>query len=305
MAQLWLSVDDAADALGVSASTVRRRIKADKLESRANADGVTEVLIDTDGEDASDALNPSRELSARRRSQNSEDQLRANPWIRAARPGDALLADRRGDQRPRSDPAQEQHDLEDRNPLDTASMDETNTPTDAASVNAEQLKEHAEGQATLESAGHAFTPGDLEATPNGNEELARFQKIAGASVLLAQQQANDAREQVAIARHEAIRLRRLCYTSWAVTAAVAILCFGLTLSLGYLASSAAARADLTERILTRQHADREARAISDPARAERLSADGTPATGRSGDLDRAENRLDASTTADVRRAPFE
>lgn len=285
MPQLWLTVDAAADALGISPSTVRRRIKADKLDSRSNGQGVTEVLVDTDGDDAESALNPGLELSARRRAGNTDDQLRANPWIRAARPGEALLADRRQDENPtRHTPGAATGSAADR-------QDDATVGDDPA------VREQ------LEAAGRAFTPGDLESSPGG-DELARFQKIAGASVLLAQQQATDAREQVALARHEAYRLRRLCYASWATTAAIGVLSFGLTLYLGYTASSAAARADAADRFAAGQRAHQQAQAIANQAHLERLAADPSPPAPPES-TDELEGRFDASTTADVRRAPFE
>ncbi|MEM9251272.1 MAG: hypothetical protein AAGB29_02885 [Planctomycetota bacterium] len=318
MAQLWLTVDAAADALGVSASTVRRRIKAQRLESRSNEHGVTEVLIDTHGDDAADSLNPGLELSARRRSDNSDDQLRANPWIRASRPGDALLADRRHDEQAASaEPP----------PNPTAPTSPTDQPTPTAShpdAEDQHVDKHADTAASpaapagsgdersaeadaaferLQSAGRDFKPSDLESAAHGGDEAARFQKIAGAAVLLAQRQADDAREQVALARNEAYRLRRLCYTSWTVTAAAAVLCFGLTLSLGYTASSAAARADVAEHLANRhaQAATAQAR-LALPSRtpgavaADPMAADAQPPANRG---------LGARTTADIRDAPFE
>ncbi|MEM0914062.1 MAG: hypothetical protein AAGK09_05570 [Planctomycetota bacterium] len=293
MAQFWLTVEAAADALGVSASTVRRRIKAQRLESRSNDNGVTEVLIETHGDDAADSLNPGLELSARRRSDNSDDQLRANPWIRASRPGDALLADRRhSDQQaasaePPPNPTASHPDAEDQH------VDEQ-ADTGASPAAAFER---------LQSAGRDFKPSDLEGAAHGGDEAARFQKIAGAAMLLAQQQADDAREQVALARNEAYRLRRLCYTSWTVTAAAAVLCFGLTLSLGYTASSAAARADVAEHLANRhaQAATAQAR-LALPSRtagaaaAEPMAADAQPP---------AERGLGATTTADIRDAPFD
>ncbi|MEO0965109.1 MAG: hypothetical protein AAFY08_08310 [Planctomycetota bacterium] len=305
MAQLWLTVDDAADALGVSPSTVRRRIKAEKLESRSNPDGVTEVLIQSNGDDAIDALNPSRELSARRRAENTEDQLRANPWIRAARPGEALTADRRDDAQQRQDRSSETPQPDQPQDATPPPFSEKVAASESTTADTASLDHESPDHQQLKEAGHAFTPSDLEATTDSHEELARFQKIAGASVLLAQQQADDAREQVALARHEAFRLRRLCYASWTVSAAVAILCFGLTLYLGYTASSAAARADAAEQALTGHQAGQTARAIADQAALDRLNAASSAPNDRPGTPDQADDRFDTSTTADVRQSPFE
>jgi hypothetical protein len=297
--QLWLTVDDAADVLNVSSSTVRRRIKADKLESRLNDDGVTEVRVETDDDDAAASADPAGELRARRQLDNTDDQLRANPWVRATRPGDALMADRRVEQdRQAAASSAPPHEAEDED------KDEDDATSPAASDDAIDPEQAQAVREELEAAGRDFRPSDVES--GEGDALARFQKLAGASVLLAQRQADDAREQVAVARHESYRLRRLCYASWVASAALLLICFGLCLSFALAASNASARADVAEQALAEQRTQQNAFAESTTATLERLArqadaaADPVASDGQAVSVD----RFTPSTTADVREAPF-
>jgi len=299
LTHLWLTVDDAADVLGVSSTTVRRRIKADKLDSRLNDEGVTEVWVETDDEDAESSADPSAELRARQQSENSEDQLRANPWVRAARPGDALLADRRGDDERKANSSRnappDQTDDEPATQSTSARRDDVEDNDPAADDLREQLKD----------AGRDFRPADVE-PGNNADPLARFQKLAGASVLLAQRQADDAREQVAHARHESFRLRRLCYASWIGSAALLLITFGLCLYLGYAAADANARADAAEQAVARQRLQNDARAQATLSRLQN-DPDEDQAQSEPDEDSRSvsADRFNANTTADVRRTPFE
>ena len=190
MAIQWLTVNEAAQILGISADTVRRRARRGMLDSRKKA-GRMQVRIPVPGEDQPDSLAATQS--------NSDNDTTQSAATEATQPESATGAQ-----------AAESQD---------------------AAVNENSTQQR-------------FTPGDLFKPPDSGEpedELRRYQRLAGASVILAQRQADTASEQVVLARSELNRLRRICLTSWAGGAVALGLCLLVILILGVRASSANAQ----------------------------------------------------------------
>ncbi|QDU72767.1 helix-turn-helix transcriptional regulator [Mucisphaera calidilacus] len=162
MPQAWVTIQQAAQALGVSTSTIRRRIARSMLDVRVETDGRKKVRI----------------------------------------------------------PA-----------------DEPTTP-DSPEEAIEQLfdPEHAQ----------TFAPGDLlaDTAPSDAPEAHRYQRLAGAAVVLAQRQTDEAHDKVRLLNEQNQRLRKLFFTSSAIFASI------LTLSLLMLWSSSSAAGAAEQQALT-------------------------------------------------------
>lgn len=175
MPKSWVTIPQAAEALGVSASTIRRRIARSMLDARVETNGKKLVHIPTN-----------------------------------------LVRDTPATQPDEPQPATETH-IEDASP--------------------EELIERLYDP----DAAHNFAPGDLLAgtAPADIPETHRYQRLAGAAVVLAQRQTDEAYDKVRILAEQNRRLRKLCFTSWAIFAGL----LSLTLLMTWSSSSAAGSAE--------------------------------------------------------------
>ncbi|MEM6391172.1 MAG: hypothetical protein AAF797_00060 [Planctomycetota bacterium] len=145
----WISVSEAAEELGVSAATVRRRVGKGEIEGRKGRSGAWEVRLEGDGqvEDAGNGLESTADLSGYR------------------------------------------------------------------------------------------------------EEIERYQKLAGASVMLAQRRADAAEEAMVRSRGAVHQLRKVAWVTGTTAAGVMVLACGLLIGLGVWGSSASAEAEATKQAL--------------------------------------------------------
>lgn len=224
MTMKWQTVAEAAATLGVSPETVRRRAKRRKLESRQGPAGCMEVRVHVP-EPRPDATPEAAPQAA--------DEPGSSAQGEAAGPHSARFGRY--------------------SPLPEAMTEQ---------IAAEPQRSPWSARSTAK-----LTPGELLRNEGKSEEgqaedeLTRYQRLAGASVILAQRQADEANEKVAVARNQAHHLRKLCYTSWAGMAVMAAACLILLVMLGSRANRA--RADLTSQHQLTQQARLEAKLARD------------------------------------------
>lgn len=224
MAERWISVAEAAKALGVSATTVRRRAQREQLESRIGDEGRLEIRLpalateaDTAGATAPPTQRSTHEPTA---------ATAASEQDREAEGSDATAADQMS-----PNPGKFGH----YSPL----------PHGGVGITPQSV-----GKLTAR-----LTPGDLlgsggDASDTGPEaELRRYQRLAGASMILAQRQADEAHEQVSLIRGESHAWRRWCQGAWAGVAVVLLLAMFIVGVVGHRASTAQAALQVHEQSL--------------------------------------------------------
>ena len=216
MAEQWLAVAEAAEALGVSPATVRRRAKRQALRSRTGANGRLEVAAPAPDESNQGESNPPADEPDPTREQASAPAPgadRASPLAKGRY--SPLPQDNVGTNPPPPDPGRYYARL---------------TP-------GELLKpaENAPGSGA-----------DDAATDQPESELQRYQRLAGASVVLAQRQADEANEKLAIVRGQLRQLRYVCGGSWAALAAVVLIAIVTAGVFSGRAAEARAEADRAE-----------------------------------------------------------
>ncbi len=257
MAERWLTVLQAAAQLGVSPSTVRRRIEEGKLEVR-DGKGGKRVRVKPDGE-ASGGANAG---AATRHEVEATEPARGDGDASAVRPTDTVAAS-----------ASTGSNLSNGASADGQAA-ASGTAAAAASERPGEADRGANGSAREAFGGarysplphgqvgtrpsgrpHAkLTPGELlgegkrDETAEPEDELTRYQRLAGASVMLAQRQADEAAEQVAHARYQVRQLRRLCVASWAGAGALTLIATVLMISFAFGAHRASADLAAQEKI---------------------------------------------------------
>ncbi|QDU35485.1 hypothetical protein KS4_35680 [Poriferisphaera corsica] len=233
MLSKWLSVEEAATALGVSATTVRRRISANAVEWQQN-EGRREVKVYFE--------------------QGTEDQ-----------PGMGLVLERNGapieqHDTPRMKAAHKQpQDLQEPIELEPARpnaqvlggqnysplpSDEVGTPDEdedwnEISENQTEAERWPMGKPGFLKPSHLLNDQEEKDDLSPEAQARRFQKLAGASVLLAQRQADEANEKIAILHNHTYRMRQMCYLAWSAAAVIALASIG---TVAFTSSSAPAAA---------------------------------------------------------------
>ena len=210
MAVKWLSVAEAAQVLDVSESTVRRRIDRKMLLARKGEGHRREVQIPVPDEQADDVQRQTAEGLQEWASQEQENT--------------------------RQPESESEVQVQNANPWVAAQQGEADPA--AAVFDPPAYRPHMR-----------LTPRALLKKNENEDDLTRYQRLAGASLMLAQQQADQASEQVAVARHQAYRLRRLCMISWAVTAAVLLLSVMTIAGMSYRVGQAHQKAELAQQAM--------------------------------------------------------
>ncbi|QQE13541.1 hypothetical protein JD969_08815 [Planctomycetota bacterium] len=260
MISKWLSVEHAASALGVSASTVRRRISGNLVEWRQGEGNRREVKVYfEEGTEDQLGLGLILEVSQtpiEKRSAVSEhieaapQQNRMRPVSRNAKP---VAAEVETEEQFESRPAEQsaaQNVLggQKYSPLPSEAV---GTPED--DDDAEPWNEIPQGQTEAErwpmgrpgflKPSHLLEDQEEEEDVSPEAQARRFQKLAGASVLLAQKQADEANEKIAILHNHIYRMRQMCYLAWASAAVIAVASIGgITFSNGTSSGPAPAMA---------------------------------------------------------------
>lgn len=180
MIQQWLSVTEAASVLGISDTTVRRRAQRDDLECRMNSAGRLEILVEMSQEDDSELAEAL--VSGTRRLPKAAPQTLANDIVTA------------------SDKTTEKPKPKTKPKLKAASATRRQT------VDLDEAVEEDDDTYGVEPSGtQAELNPFIKASANEQEEqeeLSRYQRMAGASIMLAQKQADEAAEELAHARYE-------------------------------------------------------------------------------------------------------
>jgi len=186
MIQQWVSVLEAASVLGVSESTVRRRVQRDQLPCRMNSTGRLEILVDmTDGKD--DALAAALVIGPRRVSESS-DRVSTSERVE-----NTMTPAKSGRPRMWALPRPDQSEA----------LGETCWELDDAE-GAEASEASSEASLEVQAEHNPFMqkPTEpVEPTSEENEAISRFQRMAGASIVLAEKQADEAAEELARVRY--------------------------------------------------------------------------------------------------------
>jgi len=195
MNQGWMRIREAAILLGVSTSTVRRRIDAGEFRGRTGESGRREVFIP-------------KKLRDQHADLLVHDEVPAQA-LRGTGLGTEKLVDSCSDAAP-------------------------------------------------ETADNSASSRDETAGAPTHEMLKRYEKLAGGSLMLAEQRSKELRahvdhayEQLAHARHQLRRCRRVAWAGWGTMAGVFVLGLALSVTLGFRLSEAKARVAVQERA-TRQ-----------------------------------------------------
>jgi len=204
MGTQWLVVSEAAEQLGVAESTVRRRAGRGELRSRRSNDGVLQVQVESD--DAPEQPSPEQPSDEK---PSAEAPPTATPPRAQANKAWAHLA---------TATPSGTDDLS----LDSVPDAKTDAKTVSDTVSAADADEgHAEASTdppppppdaapSHETIFPNLTMADIAPPSDGAEEseARRFQRLAGASLVMAQRQTDEANEKLAIVRHELHRARR-------------------------------------------------------------------------------------------------
>jgi|GEM_PF-4782668 len=179
MIQQWLSVTEAASVLGISDTTVRRRAQRDDLECRMNSAGRLEILVETSQEDDNELA----EALVNRTRRLPKAPQKANTLTNDL----AIAADKTTGKKTKPK-------------IKAASA----TLRHAINLEDEIQEEDAAYDVQPSGTQEQLNP-FIKATANEQEEqeeLSRYQRMAGASIMLAQKQADEAAEELAHARYE-------------------------------------------------------------------------------------------------------
>ena len=207
MSQGWIRVREASNLMGVSQSTVRRRMERGELRGRTGRSGRKEVF-----------------LPAKLRQELGQRQAQASD---SGIPGHLL----RGEGEEPGRATAEKTDT--RGAVQSSAETPTPTPTPAP------------GTGAVEKGAPDVGPGR---TPHHTDVLKRYERLAGGSLLLAQQHTDDSKkhaaaayEQLAHARNQVRQLRRVALAGWMSTAAAVL--FGLVLTVNATAGKHKAQTD--------------------------------------------------------------
>lgn len=206
----WMRIREAAHLMGVSQSTVRRRVDSEELRGRTGKSGRQEVF-----------------LPAKLRRELEATQAKPNT------PGH---------------------------------MDRGKTPDEVDAIAKE--KKAAKAEAAKDGKKAATLRHDAEAPPEADNDLVRrYERLAGGSLILAQQhsdavskQSAAAYEQLAHTRNQVRHLRKLALAGWGSCAAVLVLLLVLTVTLGMGKARAEAAASASD--LHAERAERRAQTMS-------------------------------------------
>ncbi len=233
MATRWLSVKEAAAALGVSEKTVRRRVRRQMLESRRGDGGRIEVCAPVPDAGGEAPVSIQRQAAA-----NEPSAGPTAGFIAKAGRYSPLPASAHDTPTTETDATTNPATRPTTGPATHAGVSSMSAPAGADDRHDEQPADDAGGDRP------GFRPGKLlgDGEEAGTEDVARrFQRLAGASMMLAQRHADDAHEQLVHARGEIHRLRKLCQGALIAVAATAVLGLFIVGVLGARASNANTR----------------------------------------------------------------
>ncbi|WP_432798334.1 hypothetical protein [Poriferisphaera sp. WC338] len=234
MAGKWLSVDQAAKALGVSASTIRRRISSNMIEWQEGERGRREVYVCFDDEAGEHVagLSPNPQLAEA----HIEDVLETEEAIELPVDREALAKQASGAGKMKARKSQNKtiEKPAAQVPVGQGEMGEyAPLPGEAVGTGHdddgewwEPSEENEEKRWPMKQQGF-MRPGKLLSEEDDCSDTSpeaqtrRFQKLAGASVLLAQRQTDEANEKLAIVHNQLYRMRQMTYTSWAAAVLIA------------------------------------------------------------------------------------
>lgn len=243
MAVKWMPVADAAKVLGVSERTVRRRVQDGLFDRRVGEGGRTEVRLPVP-----DATASAADASAVSEPAVAGDERAAAPDERAASsegpvpPTDAAShasAEAAATPNPRK--------FGRYSPLGASTPD-----ADDAQAAATARSAASGPRSMLGMAGGAKGAGPAGVPEN---DLQRYQRLAGASMILAQRQADEAHEKVMLLHSEANRLRRACRVAWAGAAVVQLVAMAVVGLFGHSVSQARAELEAQKEIVSAARVD--------------------------------------------------
>lgn len=230
MSQGWMRVREAAHLMGVSQSTVRRRVDGGDLRGRTGKSGRQEVFL---------PAKLRRELEARQTSPNTPGHMERGKTPDEV---DAIAKEKK------TAKAKAQHPS-------------TTTKPDA------QPKAAADTRKKTQASPNTPAPESGTDTGDNDDLLKRYERLAGGSLILAQQhsdavskQSSAAYEQLAHTRNQVRHLRKLALAGWGSCAAVLVLMLVLTVTLGMGKARAEATASVNQQHA--QQAEQRARTMS-------------------------------------------
>ncbi|XAL97986.1 hypothetical protein OT109_10290 [Phycisphaeraceae bacterium D3-23] len=239
MSQGWMRVREAAHLMGVSQTTVRRRMEAEELRSRVGRSGRQEVFL------------PAKLRRALEAAQTT--------------------------------PCPPGH-------LERAKANQDDAAASAGGpVNAAQAAPGGSGHSEAGSTSSDTTTHDAEPpVPPGIDMVRRYERLAGGSLILAQQHSDElqkhtatAFEQLAHTRNQLREVRRVALTGWACCAAALVfgLFFSITFGVGMSRAQAAAAASEAYAEQAEKHAAAQEREYrrSLPVQAAQQASQGIPA----------------------------
>ena len=217
MTSKWLSVEQAAKAIGVSASTVRRRVSSNAVKWRNGENGRREVLVDFENKamkvGSGDFVAADMSIEAVGESRESAKKRNAEEFV--PRRIKATGRDKKvlGEQKYA--------------PLPDEKVGVGGDDYEEWKNNRQSEKERwPMGRPNMLKPSHLLSDQEEEEDNSPEAQSRRFQKIAGASVLLAQKQADEANEKIAIMHNQVYRMRQMCYMAWASAAVIAVASIG-------------------------------------------------------------------------------
>ena len=207
MIQQWVSVAEAASELNVSDATIRRRAHQGKLKTRHDKTGRLQVLIQPKDQ-------PKKSSKSKRESTKSSksdtkaqgDKTNAaqqanNPWFQKSA---------------------------------SANSNDTGSKVDPNTKPTMRFAKQSAGKANeAQNTPIPLTPASIElmkATAGNGDTATRFERMAGASLVLAQNQTDQANEKLVIVRGELHRARKVA--RWAVASAVVAVAVALITLMG-------------------------------------------------------------------------
>ena len=215
MASKWLSVSQASQTLGISASTIRRRIAGDAIKWRDGERG-REVCVrfDQQGNTADLAVNP--RVSGAKKNKTKADKKQASFKTKNRARKSQAKTDSIKKEGAALGVAGKYSALPDQ------AAEPFGQPKDGGGGQKKENGRWPKGRPGFMRPGAAMEDGADEADSSPEAQAKRFQKLAGASVLLAQRQTDEANEKLALVHNQMYRMRQMMYTSWAAVALIAV-----------------------------------------------------------------------------------
>lgn len=282
----WIDLDEAAAVLGLTQASVRRRIGKGQLHSRRGEGERLQVRMDFEGEAA--AL---FEAADRLKDERLRDRARALA-LEAATAATAGTTQANGE-----------HGGEESADAGAvavpaaveATLSEADAPADIADAAdmAAQLSNNPWIMTSRRPGTDEGTPLDrrrariapalllgraeADAQRGGETDLTRYQRLAGACLVLSQDQSDAAERRAETMARESARLRRVCGMSWAASAIIAVVLTGVGVKLGFDAKFAQGEAAAQATVAQSERA--EAQRVRAALATLRRAAEGNPGEG--------------------------